>query len=40
MHIYTAHLSALTSDSSVKANDRAKLTGYIKKCTDAKVEYL
>lgn len=33
---YTAHLSALSCDSSVKPHDRAKLTGYLRKWVDAK----
>ena len=33
---YTSHLAALSTDSSVKAVDRAKLSGFYKKWTDAK----
>ena len=33
---YTAHLSSLSEDTSVKAADRAKLKGYLKKWVDAK----
>ena len=33
---YTAHLSSLSEDTSVKAADRAKLQGYLKKWVDAK----
>ena len=33
---YTAHLSALSCDSSVNPSDRARLTGYLRKWTDAK----
>ena len=33
---YTNHLAALSKDSSVKAVDRAKLSGYYKKWVDAK----
>ena len=33
---YTAHVSTLSCDSSVKPSDRAKLTGYLRKWVDAK----
>ena len=33
---YTSHLATLSEDSSVKAADRAKLTGYCKKWINAK----
>ena len=33
---YTNHLTALSMDSSVKAVDRAKLQGYLRKWVDAK----
>ena len=33
---YTAHLSALSCDSSVNPSDRARLTGYLRKWVDAK----
>ena len=36
MVLYTAHLSTLSCDSSVKPSDRAKLTGYLRKWVDAK----
>jgi len=34
--VYTNHLTALSMDSSVKAVDRAKLQGYIRKWVDVK----
>jgi len=33
---YTSHLTQLSTDSSVKAVDRAKLQGYLRKWVDAK----
>ena len=33
---YTAHLTSLSEDKSVKASDRAKLKGYLKKWVNAK----
>ena len=33
---YAAHFSALSCDSSLKATDCAKLTGYVRKWVDAK----
>ena len=33
---YKAHLCTLSEDSTIKATDRCKLTGYLNKWTDAK----
>ena len=33
---YTAHLTTLSEDSSVKSVDRCKFRGYLRKWTDAK----